>query len=68
MRAMIIAMAVAALAVGTIVYPAAATKSKMGCEIGKETWDASAGKCVPGTSKWSKKSSGKTAKKAPAKN
>ena len=50
MRSLIIALGVAALAV-TLAGPAAAKKSKMGCEIGKEVWDASQGKCVPGTSK-----------------
>ena len=58
MRALIIAVGLAALAAGVLSQPAAAKKSKMGCEIGKEIWDASAGKCVAG--KYSKK---KTAKK-----
>jgi hypothetical protein len=31
--------------------PAAAAKSKMGCDLGKEHWDAAAGKCVPGKAK-----------------
>jgi hypothetical protein len=62
MRIVIIAFAFAALAGVGLVAPANAGKSKMGCEIGKEVWDASAGKCVAGQPKW--KSSGKTAKKA----
>ena len=48
MRAMIVAIGLAALAAGVLAQPAAAKKSKMGCEIGKEVWDASQGKCVAG--------------------
>ena len=58
MRATIVAIGLAALAAGMLAQPAAAKKSKMGCEIGKEIWDASQGKCVVG--KYTKK----TAKKA----
>jgi hypothetical protein len=50
MRSMIIAIGLAALAAGGFVQPAAAKKSKMGCEVGKEHWDASVGKCVAGKS------------------
>ena len=59
MRSMIAAIGLAALAVGVIAQPAAAKKSKMGCEIGKEIWDATAGKCVAGkyTRKAAKKKS-----------
>ena len=57
MRSMIVAIGVAALAIGVLVQPAAAKKSKMGCEVGKEIWDAAQGKCVAG--KYTKK----TAKK-----
>jgi hypothetical protein len=57
MRSMIVAIGLAALAVGVLAQPAAAKKSKMGCEVGKEIWDAAQGKCVAGT--YSKK----TAKK-----
>ena len=63
MRAVIIAAALAALAVGAVGVPAMAAKTKMGCEIGKETWDASAGKCVAGQAKWGKKGSTKSAAK-----
>jgi hypothetical protein len=42
------------------VGPAKAAKSKMGCEIGSEIWDASQGKCVPG--KQAKKSTKKAKK------
>jgi len=56
MRLTIIALGAAALA-AMLVAPAVAKKSKMGCEIGSEIWDASQGKCVPG------KHAKKTAKK-----
>jgi hypothetical protein len=50
MRAMIVAIGLAALAAGVLAQPAAAKKSKMGCEVGKEHWDATVGKCMPGKS------------------
>jgi hypothetical protein len=50
MRSMIIAVGLVALAAGGFVQPAAAKKSKMGCEVGKEHWDAGVGKCVAGKS------------------
>ncbi len=64
-----IALAAAAGGSGT----ASAQKSKMGCEKGAEVWDASAGRCVPGQSKWRKQpapqpaAAPEPAKKAPAK-
>ena len=58
MRSMIVAVGLAALTAGVLAQPAAAKKSKMGCEIGREHWDATEAKCVPG------KSVKKTAKKA----
>jgi hypothetical protein len=48
---------VVAIAAGVLAHPAAAKKSKMGCEIGREHWDAAEAKCVPG------KAAKKTAKK-----
>jgi len=57
MRSMVVAIGLAALAVGLLVQPAAAKKSKMGCEIGREHWDATEAKCMPG------KATKKTAKK-----
>jgi hypothetical protein len=57
MRSVIVAIGLAALALGAVTQPAAAKKSKMGCEVGKEIWDADQGKCVPG------KYTRKTAKK-----
>ena len=58
MRSMIVAIGLAAFAVGAFVQPAAAKKSKMGCEMGREHWDAAEAKCMPG------KSTKKSAKKA----
>ena len=50
MRSMIIAAGLVAIAAGVFAQPAAAKKSKMGCEIGREHWDATEAKCVPGKS------------------
>lgn len=58
MRSMIIAAGLVVIAAGMFAHPAEAKKSKMGCEIGREHWDATEAKCVPG------KSIRKTAKKA----
>jgi hypothetical protein len=54
------ALAMVGFATGSFVHPAAAAKTKMGCERGKETWDASVGKCVAGKPK---KAAKKAAKK-----
>jgi hypothetical protein len=60
--------ALALVAVAVSSGPATAAKSKMGCEKGKERWDAAAGKCVAGKSKYSGKSAAKKpAAKKPAK-
>ena len=67
MRIMIVAIGLAAIGLGASVEPAAAAKSKMGCEIGSEVWNASAGKCEPGKPKYTKKAAAKVVKKAPAK-
>ena len=43
-------LALGALGLAGLVFvadPAAAAKSKKGCEIGKEVWDATLGKCAP---------------------
>ena len=48
MRSMIIAAGLVAIAAGLFAHPAAAKKSKMGCEVGKEVWNAAEGKCVAG--------------------
>jgi len=45
---MIIAAGLTALVAGVLAQPAAAKKSKMGCEIGREHWDAAEAKCMPG--------------------
>ena len=60
MRWTIITIGAVALAAVMLIEPAAAAKSKMGCEIGSEIWDASQGKCVPGT--YTKKSTKKVKK------
>jgi len=52
MRSMIITAGIIALAAGVLAQPAAAKKSKMGCEVGKEYWDATDGKCNPDPSLW----------------
>jgi len=62
MRSMIVAIGLAALVVGSFVQPAAAKKSKMGCEVGKEVWDAAEGKCVAG--KYTKKTARRGKKEA----
>jgi hypothetical protein len=46
--------------------PASAAKSKMGCEIGKQTWDATQGKCVAAKGK-AKRTARKGKAKAKAK-
>jgi hypothetical protein len=61
MRAMIVAIGLTAFVVGSLAQPAAAAKSKMGCEKGREVWNAAEGKCVPG--KYTKKSRAAKAKK-----
>jgi hypothetical protein len=60
MRWTMITISAVALVGATIVGPAKAAKSKMGCEIGSEIWDASQGKCVPG--KHAKKAAKKSKK------
>ncbi len=50
MRSMIIAAGLAAFAAAMLAQPAAAKKSKMGCEVGREHWDAVEGKCMAGKS------------------
>jgi hypothetical protein len=72
MRLSVFACSLGAIALTALAYssdPATAAKTKLGCERGKEVWSASAGKCVPGKSKYTKtvaKAAKKAAKKAPA--
>ena len=61
MRIKIVLLSLGALVIGSFVHPASADKTKMGCERGKESWDATVGKCVPG--KAAKKSAKKSDKK-----
>ena len=51
MRIKIALLSLGALVAGSFVYPASADKTKMGCERGKEKWNAAAGKCEPGAAK-----------------
>jgi hypothetical protein len=60
MRWTVITIGAMALGAAALVGPAKAAKSKMGCQIGSEIWDASQGKCVPG--KYTKKSAKKSKK------
>jgi len=61
MRTVIVAMAVAALGLASLGGQAMAAKTKMGCERGKEIWNAAEGKCVPG--KYVKKAKSAKAKR-----
>ena len=64
MRLLVLASAMSALALAAVVVshgPATAAKSKMGCDRETEVWNAAAGKCEAGTSKWRKKSAEATA-------
>lgn len=57
MRSTVVASALGLLALVALIGapgPAGAAKSKMGCEIGTEVWNAGAGKCQPGTPKYKK--------------
>jgi hypothetical protein len=68
MRMSVFASVLCALALAGVVAspgPATAAKSKMGCEIGSEVWNAGTGKCEPGASKW-KRAPEKSAAAAPA--
>ena len=76
MRFMMLALAAGGIALAAAVGAsdsASAQKTKMGCEKGAEVWDAAAGRCVPGQSKWQKKpapqpaAAPEPAKKGPAK-
>ena len=69
MRLALVACGLGALALSALSLssdPAAAAKTKMGCERGKEVWNASAGKCLPGKSK-ARMAAAKTAKTKAAK-
>ena len=66
MRLALVACGLGALALSALSLssdPAAAAKTKMGCERGKERWNAAAGKCEPGAAK-AKAAPKKAAKKA----
>jgi hypothetical protein len=62
MRLSVVASVLSVFAVAALVGapgPAGAAKSKMGCEIGSEVWNAGAGRCEPGSPKWKKADSDK---------
>jgi hypothetical protein len=61
MRIVGVACGLAALALAGMVYsaPADAAKSKMGCERGKERWNAATGKCEAGKAKAAPKKAAK---------
>ena len=77
MRLLVLSAVAGAAAVGALLGspgPAVANKSKMGCDSATEAWNATLGKCQPGTGKYKRGSAQapgevKTAavKKAPAK-
>jgi len=68
MRLMVVALSTLALA-GLVASsgPATAAKTKMGCERGKQVWNAALGRCVAGKSKYARTAARKPAKKAAAK-
>jgi hypothetical protein len=62
MRFVGVAFGLGALALAGLVYsaqPADAAKTKMGCERGKERWNAAAGKCEAGKAKPARKAAAK---------
>ena len=62
------ALGVAALVgLGALSGPADAAKTKLGCERGKEKWNATLGRCEAGRSKYAKVASKGAPKKAAAK-
>jgi hypothetical protein len=67
MRLSILASILSALILAAIAAPgpADAAKSKMGCEIGSEVWNAAAGKCEAGTPKYKRGSAEKKASAEP---
>jgi hypothetical protein len=68
MRLVVVALgALALVGIAASVEPASAAKSKMGCEVGKQVWNATSGRCEAGRSKYAGVSARKPAKKgAPA--
>lgn len=58
MRLVVLACALGAVALMPALVPsgpAAADKTRMGCDRETEVWDATAGKCELGTPKWRRK-------------
>jgi hypothetical protein len=70
MRLSVLASVLSVLAVMALVGapdPADAAKSRMGCEIGSEVWNAGLGKCEAGTPKWKRHDTEKKSAAAEAK-
>jgi hypothetical protein len=65
MRLVVVALgALALVGIAAPVGPASAAKTKMGCEVGKEVWNATLGRCEAGRSKYYKAMPRKAGKKA----
>ncbi len=65
MRLVVVALgALALVGIGASAGPASAAKSKMGCEVGKQVWNATLGRCEAGRSKYYGPPARKAAKKA----
>jgi hypothetical protein len=65
MRLVIVALgALALIGIAAPEGPASAAKTKMGCEVGKEVWNATLGRCEPGRSKYYRPLTRKPGKKA----
>jgi hypothetical protein len=70
MRLIVLACGLGVLALAGATFssdPAAAAKTKMGCERGKQVWNATAGKCEARKAGKPAKKAAKAAKSAPAK-
>jgi hypothetical protein len=66
MRLVVVVFGALALAGLAVSGPASAAKTKMGCERGKQVWNATSGQCVAGKSKYAAMSRSKSAAKKPA--
>jgi hypothetical protein len=65
MRVVVVALGAAALACAVASSgPATAAKTKLGCERGKEVWNATVGRCEPGRSKYAKMTTRRPARPA----
>jgi hypothetical protein len=65
MRLVLVALgAVALVGIAASPGPASAAKTKMGCEVGKQVWNATLGRCEAGRSRYAKMTARKAGKKA----